>query len=97
MKNILFDAVQAQVILNNCPPADYGRLFVELRINFARKHHIIYDVVSTVHGADFFENIIRTAALGEEWKENGEYGKNFKYLTRSAAEEIYENYKKNNR
>ena len=75
MKQFCLDAIKK---LSDSNQNDYGRLFVELRLEFARKHSRKL-IFSTSHGTDFFQNII-DCLNGMEWEEKGEFGNNFRKL-----------------
>jgi len=76
MKQFCLNAIST---LENVNPKDFGKMFVELRMEFARKHSggLIF---STFHGVEFFENIIN-CLNGMTWEEEkGEFGNNFRKL-----------------
>ena len=57
---------------------DFAETFVEKRLELSRTY-LKDKVLSTSHGADIFENILKCLS-GEEWKEQGVYGDNFRKL-----------------
>lgn len=59
------------------PIGDFCRLREELHNKFFRGF-----IFSTTHGADIFKNII-DCLKGAEWKEEGEYGNNFRKAIKS--------------
>lgn len=64
--------------LRDVPASLWAVLFVELRMQFHRRYGRRL-ILSTVHGVDFFDNVINCAG-GREWEEKGEYGNNFRKL-----------------
>lgn len=65
-------------ILENTDSKNWAKVFVELKTEFWRKYAkgLIF---STTHGIDFFENVLNCLD-GAKWKEEGEYGDNFRKL-----------------
>ena len=69
-------------ILEDCLPKEWAETFVRLKMRFYREHCMPL-LFSTIHGADFFENIIKCLD-GMKWEpdkdepEPGEYEENFR-------------------
>lgn len=76
---MLFFAKSAVVVLSNQPPTTWAALFVQLRIDFFRLFQRGL-VTSTVHGLDFFQNVIDVIEGRLVWDEEGEYGENFRKI-----------------
>jgi len=80
MRKFCADAIDQ---LNKCPNEDWGRLFVELKLSFARRFQCKENLVtSTVLGPEFFTTVIRCID-GEEWSKKdykGKYEDNFRTL-----------------
>ena len=64
-------------------PKLWGENFVELRIWFHRKHGRGL-VLSTLHGIDFFQNVVDACEGRMKWKEEGIYGDNFRKLIKEG-------------
>jgi hypothetical protein len=65
----------ARLQLGLVPAHLWALWFVELRMSFARLYS--KGICSTTHGVDFFDNVL---AGPDAWKEEGEYGDNFRKL-----------------
>lgn len=67
-------------LLESSTPSEWAELFIELKLLFYRKHCLGL-IFSTVHGIEFFNNIIK-CMNGEQWTPDGEYEDNFrKFIT----------------
>ena len=71
-------AKQVQRELSICPLDKWAEVFVNRRLEFAGKYGngLIF---STVHGADFFDNVVDCIS-GMTWEEKGDLGNNFRKL-----------------
>ena len=67
----------AKAVLDVTPGPMWAIMFVELRMAFSRLY--LHGMLSTSHGADFFDNVL---AGPDAWDEKGEYGNNFRELLR---------------
>lgn len=80
LKDPMVDCAKGIVqVLSLAPRWRYGDLFVDMKIWFIRKHGRGL-LTSTLHGTDFFQNIIDVAEGRLKWKEEGEYEDNFRKL-----------------
>lgn len=79
----LVDCAKAcELVLSLAPKGHrWAELFVDLKMWFFRKHCRGL-ICSTSHGTDWFTNIIGLAEGTMEWKEEGEYGNNFRKLVK---------------
>ena len=84
MRNFCVDAVKQ---LDECPIHDFGRLFVELKMEFARKFQCKDNLItSTTLGPEFFKQVINCID-GEEWSTKlykGKYEDNFRTLIQNG-------------
>lgn len=79
-KDPTVDCAKAIVlVLDVAPKWRFGDLFVDLKIWFMRKHGRGL-TTSTSHDTAFFQNVIDVAEGRLKWKEEGEYGDNFRKL-----------------
>ncbi len=83
--NPLLDYARAAKLLldqvGNQSPGEWPAQFVALRMGFCWLFP--HGTLSTSHGIDFFDNVI---AGPEAWKEESEYGENFREMLRDAAQ-----------
>ena len=75
MKKFCQSAIE---ILNSCTSEEYAVVFVRLKFEFFKKfqNNLIF---STIHGTDFFKNVI-DCIDGQKWGEQGECGNNFRKM-----------------
>lgn len=65
--------------LELAPAERWAGLFVELKLAFCRKYSNGL-ICSTVHGVDFFQNVVDVAEGRLIWEEEGQYGENFRRM-----------------
>jgi hypothetical protein len=71
-----------QNILGKFSDREFAVAFVEARMAFARTYTRDY-LFSTSHGLEFFQNVLDCASDKLVWKEEGEYGNNFRKFIKS--------------
>jgi len=76
---MLFTAKACVEVLNLVPSQHFAAEFIRLKEAFFRKYHDGL-ICSTVHGIDFFTNVVACCEGRLEWDEKGEYGNNFRRL-----------------
>lgn len=81
MKQFLIKAID---ILNHTQK-EWGKVFVNLKMEFCRKYQRGL-ITSTIHGADFFSNLLNCIENKTQWDEKGEYGENFRKLIKMGRE-----------
>jgi hypothetical protein len=69
-------------ILGKFSATEFAVAFVEARMAFARTYTRDY-LFSTSHGLEFFQNVLDCASGKLVWKEEGEYGNNFRKFIQS--------------
>lgn len=77
-------AREARHTLANTPGSVWALVFVELRMMFNRLYP--HGLLSTAHGAEFFDNVLAGAAAWTEEVEGGEYGNNFRKMLHDYAD-----------
>jgi hypothetical protein len=74
MKNDLNKIID---LLNKTSINDWSKVFVEQKIYFWKKYCMGL-IFSTIHGADFFNNVNDCLTGTKTWKHDGEYEENFR-------------------
>ena len=84
MRQFVLDAIKQLVLVN---PKDWARLFIKLRFEFHNKYQKKDSlIISTIHGGDFFTNVLE-CLNGKEWKEEGYFGDNFRKIIQLGLKE----------
>lgn len=76
---MLETAKGCMAVLEIIPRSKWAEYFVELYLGFYRKFGRGV-LISTTHGVDFFHNVVECCEGRMKWKEEGEYGENFRKL-----------------
>lgn len=74
----------AAITLDAVPGRIWADVYVELRMIFHRRYGRGL-VISTTHGADFFDNVIDCCEGTLAWDEKGELGENFRKMIRGRV------------
>jgi hypothetical protein len=74
--------LDAQTQLQDCAPADFGRLYVDLTLALLRRYKYgpgcpRFGLFSSLHGPGFFSTLL-DCLDGADWEGKGEYGANFR-------------------